>query len=80
MYSLMMANDSEDDASHTIGCVESGVVYPRMVVVHVKNPVSSLSIKESLESCQHGISIPLVVLTWALLQAYGGCSRTRRDH
>lgn len=80
MYSRMMANDSEDDASHTIGCVKSGVVYPRMVVVHVKNPVSSLSIKESLENCQHSISILLVALTWVLLQTCGGCSRTRCDH
>lgn len=50
----MMANDSEDDASHTIDCVELGVAYPRMVVVHVKNPVSSLSIKESLKTVNTG--------------------------
>lgn len=75
----MMANDSEDDASHTIGRVESGVAYPRMVVVHVKNPVSNLSTKQLLENCQYGFSIPLVVLTWALPQACGGCLRTGCD-
>ena len=76
----MMANDSEDGASQTIGCAESGVVYPRIVVVHVKNPVSNLSTNESLENCQHGTSIQLVVLTWALRQACRGCSKTECDH
>lgn len=71
-----MANDSEDDASHTIGCAVSTVVYPRMVVVHVKNPVSNLSTKESLGDYQHGTAIPQVVLTWALLQVCEECSRT----
>lgn len=72
----MMANDSEEDASHTGGCAESARIYPRMVVAHVKNPVSNLSTKESLENCQHGTSAVLVVLTWGPLKARGGCSRT----
>lgn len=80
MCLLIAVNDSEDDGSQGVDCMASGGAYPRIVVVHVKNPVSNLSMKESLERCQHGTGILLTVLTLALTPACEGHLRTHWNH